>query len=326
MRKTPSVFVVSSGRSGSTLLQSILNASGQIYIPSESDFITRAYPFYHNQSVYTDNDYEQLAKLFCVTTVNNWGLSEENIVQCLKQEKPQSFGEIVSVISHEAHSLEGTQNLIWGIKRPVLIAGLDKICSIVPDAKIIHTCRDGRDVFLSYNAVHKRSKLKFGPKNVVTNVLYWIDSLRRIEEFESDRVFEIRYEDIVSQPEKVLPELFNFLELTYDDSILTNFGNHERNQKIVSTSFRKDTHQKLSSALDPKNAQKYKHKMSKARIFFFELIGGPYLKKYNYPLEYNFSTSALLWPLQRLSYFFARLVNNVRYSFRDKNALAQSRE
>jgi hypothetical protein len=315
--KHPNVFIVSSGRSGSTLLQSILNASGQIYIPQESDFITRGHPFYHDKVVYGDQDYEQLAAFFCLTTVQNWGLSRASIASALKTQKPQSFGEVISVICRSAHELAGTQEIAWGIKRPVLIARLNRIFAIYPDAKIVHVCRDGRDVFLSYQAVHKNSTVKFGPKGVITNALYWVDSLRRIEQMQRDRTFEVKYEDIISRPQETLSDLFSFLGLTYDPAISEGFKDYEKNQGIVPKVFQKDTHSKLSGTLDASNSQKYRQKMSRAQILCYEILAEPYLKKYGYPVEFKFTGWPLFWPLRRVSYFLARQVNDIRYRFRD---------
>lgn len=49
--KYPKSFVASSGRAGSTLLQALLNASEQLYIPQESDFIARAYLFFKDKQL-----------------------------------------------------------------------------------------------------------------------------------------------------------------------------------------------------------------------------------------------------------------------------------
>ena len=32
--------------------------------------------------------------------------------------------------------------------------------------------------------MHETSKIKFGPKSIVENALYWIDGLRRVEDFQ----------------------------------------------------------------------------------------------------------------------------------------------
>lgn len=330
MSKHPTVFLVSSGRSGSTLLQSILNASQQIHIPQESDFITRAYPFYRDKSSYTDDDYTRISNFFCLTTVQNWGLTKEDISALLKKERPQSFNEVISLICRQYHQSENTQDLVWGIKRPVLIARLDRILSVYPDAKIVHVCRDGRDVFLSYQAVHENSSVKFGPKGVIANALYWIDSLRRVEDFRQTfgnaQIFEIKYEDIISKPEKILSELFDFLGLAYNPSTIEEFGSYAKNRKIVPKLFQKDTHAKLAGALDPQNSQKYKSKMKRSQILLFEILTSPYLRKYGYPVEFHFCTSPLFSPLRAGFYFFARQVNNLRYDFRDKRTAKETQK
>ena len=60
----PPVFIVSSGRSGTTLLTAMLNASGQIFIPHESYFLARAYPLYGKTCSFSEDDYQALAELF----------------------------------------------------------------------------------------------------------------------------------------------------------------------------------------------------------------------------------------------------------------------
>ena len=93
--KKPEVFIVSSGRSGSTLLQSLLNSSEQIYIPQESDFIARAFPFFENKSSYVTDDYKVLASMFCSTSQDDgWGFKQQDIFQALEKEKPNSFADV----------------------------------------------------------------------------------------------------------------------------------------------------------------------------------------------------------------------------------------
>ena len=58
--------------------------------------------------------------------------------------------------------------MCMGMKAPVLIACLDRIGAVFPQAKILHVVRDGRDVYLSYRQVHKSSPEKFGPKGILT--------------------------------------------------------------------------------------------------------------------------------------------------------------
>ena len=121
--KLPELFIISSGRSGTTLLASILNASEQIYIPYESDFIARAYPRYHDQQQFTEDDYRHLVKIFKLSAKQDgWGMSEDYVLAKLKECFPQTFAEVNAVIYESFHQQEKTEDLSWGIKAPVLIA------------------------------------------------------------------------------------------------------------------------------------------------------------------------------------------------------------
>ena len=176
--KIPEVYVLSSGRSGTTLLSSMLNASKQIWFPLESDFIARAYPFFSDSNnLASPESRKAIIKLFKRTTwEKGWHLSEECLNNRLNEQKPQNFREIYSVICQTFHEKNKTAKLKWGIKSPVLISSLNRIFSICPNAKIIHIIRDGRDVYISYKKIHEKSKTsdikEFDPKGIVSSALY----------------------------------------------------------------------------------------------------------------------------------------------------------
>ncbi len=97
--KLPAVFIGSSGSSGTTLLASILNASGQIYIPYESDFGARAYPHYQAKTSFTDGDYRDLFRIFKLAKKKDgWDLSEDQVVSHLKKRSPQSFIDVSAAV------------------------------------------------------------------------------------------------------------------------------------------------------------------------------------------------------------------------------------
>lgn len=98
--KLPAVFIGSSRRSGTTLLASILNASGQIYIPYESNFGARAYPHYQAKTSFIDGDYyRDLFRIFKLATKKDgWGLSEDQVVSHLKKRSPQSFIDVSAAV------------------------------------------------------------------------------------------------------------------------------------------------------------------------------------------------------------------------------------
>ena len=315
--KLPTVFIVSSGRSGTSLLSSILNYSQKIYIPYESDFIARAYPFFGDKNHLNKQDYQQIAKFFIQTSIpEGWGMSEEYLLSFLEKKCPQTLAEVNSVICEAFHNLEGTDNLLWGIKAPVLIASLECIIKVNKDAKIVHIIRDGRDVYLSYKSVHEKSKIKFGPKGLVANALYWVDGLRRIEEIQANtlNIHELRYEDMLTDAENELKKLCDFLAIEYTPEMHTNF--HEQKQ-FIPDKFRNTIHVKSKGGLDPSNIYKYLNVMPKMKLFVFETLAYPYLTKYQYETHFHPIFLILGTPLRWITYFLARQLNNLRYSKRD---------
>ncbi len=320
--KIAPVFIVGTGRSGSTLLRAILNASNQIHIPYESEFIARVYPYYHDKTHFNEDDYRQIARFFINTSEKNgWGMKREYLTLCLKERAPQSLADINSTIYEAYLKLQGLENLRWGIKTPFLVAHIDRIFAVFPQAKIIHLVRDGRDVYLSYRKVHENDKIeekdKFGPKGAVTTALYWIDGLRRIEELHDGQVYELQYENLLNHPDAEIKMLCAFLDIDYNSSMYENYQESDSNKNLLLEKHKQTIHAKIESRFDPTNMKKYLSNMSKLDRFIFELIGVPYLNKYHYPIEFQVLDTIFLKPIRGFLYFGARQLNNWRYRNRD---------
>ncbi|MGL5082238.1 MAG: sulfotransferase family protein [Microcoleaceae cyanobacterium] len=330
MIKHPPIFIVSSGRSGTTLLRGLLNASQQLYIPHESDFIARTYPLFHQQENFNQEDYKLLVRIFFRNSQEwGWGMSEDYLISYLERANPQSLSEINSLIYQAYLDQEGFESLRWGIKMPVLIANLDRIKTLFPEAKIVHMIRDGRDVTLSYRKVHQteQGKAKFGPKGVFQGSLYWIDGLRRVEDFNQHYgkdIYELKYEDLLEHTAEELEKLMEFLGLQYDPEIPENYHQSEANKALVLKSHGRTIHAKVEKGIDSKNSQKYLKEMSKSELFFFEVLGAPYLHKYGYDLQFKQSELWIFDPIRNVLYWGARQLNNWRYHRRDLRACSRA--
>lgn len=319
--KSQPIFIVSSGRSGTTLLRGMLNASNQIFIPHESHFLGWAYPYYHQKTNFSDRDYQEIVRFFQKTSqANGWGMEEDYLLDCLRKFAPKNFAEVNSIIYEAGLRHQGLDNLQWAIKAPILIFNLEKIFRLFPEAKVIHIVRDGRDVHLSYKRIHQTKGEKFGPKGVVTGSFYWVDGLRCIEWIQriqkKQMVYELRYEDLLNSPEDKLQKLCTFIGIEYNQSMYESYHLSERNQNLILNEQKEKTHKKIAEGLDPQNKEKYLREMSKLDRFIFELITAPYLEKYGYPLEFPFLKTQFLKPLRALTYFGSRNFNSVRYRIR----------
>jgi hypothetical protein len=320
-KKSQPIFIVSSGRSGTTLLRGMLNASNQIFIPHESWFLGWAYPYYHQKTHFSKQDYQQIVRFFKKTSeADGWGMQEDYLLTCLRELAPQNFAEVNSVIYEAGLRQQGLENLQWAIKAPILIFSLEKIFRLFPEAKVIHIVRDGRDVHLSYKRIHQSGGFKFGPKGVITSAFYWVDGLRCIEWIQriqnKQMVYELRYEDLLNCPEDELLKLCFFLGIEYSQSMYESYHLSERNYNLVLDEQKKTYHKKITEGLDSRNKEKYLREMPKFARFIFELIAAPYLKKYDYPLEFPWLNTHFLKPLRDFAYFGSRNFNSVRYRIR----------
>lgn len=323
--KMSPVFIVSSGRSGTTLLRGILNASNQIYIPHESDFIARAYPFYHDKQHFSEDDYQKIIEIFVKTSQDKgWGMTKKYLASCLKEHAPQKFADVNSIIYEAYLNQQGLKNLQWGIKAPVLIASIERILKVFPEAKIVHLVRDGRDVSLSYRKVHEDEKSKFGPKGIFAAALYWIDGLRRVEELHNSPIYELQYENLLSSSAVEVEKLCTFLGIDYDCSMYENYQHSNTNKNLTLEKHKQTIHSKIKVGLDSKNIKKYLSSMSKIDRFIFELIAVPYLDKYQYSIEFQFLRAGFFRPLRGFTYLCARQFNNWRYHKREIRMYNQS--
>ncbi|MGH9436878.1 MAG: sulfotransferase family protein [Terriglobia bacterium] len=308
-------FIVSSGRSGTTLLASMLNATGQIMIPPESDFIARAYPFYKNKVELHDDDYVRMIALFMVTSqMRGWNLKESYLMSVLAQERPKTYREVNSAICRSFLKEHGCNHQRWGVKAPVLIASVNRILKVFPNARIVHLVRDGRDVSLSYRSVHEMGQ-PFGPKRIFTCALYWVDGLRRIQKLKDrTKLLEIRYEDLLMHTDKTKTELFQFLDIGQSRGLDKV---DESANMIIDHRHKNTIHKKIGNKLDVSNYEKYKIEMSRVAIFVFEMFAAPYLIKYDYEVSYRVLCNPAFGAIRMPLYLLARILNDIRYAVRD---------
>ncbi len=96
----------------------------------------------------------------------------------------------------------------WVNKTPNLLQYSDLISKLCPSAKVIHIIRDGRDVTLS------NLSLSWGPNSVRNAARRWktlIQSWRRSKVTAGESCLELRYEDLINDPQGTLKFLFGFL-------------------------------------------------------------------------------------------------------------------
>ncbi len=276
------LFIVGSGRSGTTLLRLILDSHPEIAVSDESQFLS-TFIHYRNLKIdYTDpavrrallkNIHGFVSALYAKDPNYFWTRFFQNNIDVLA-EKSRDFDTLIQEIYYRFHSESG--KTIWGDNTPHYINLAQYLKRIFPSAKFIHLIRDGRDVHLSIE------KVPWGPNHVYNSALYWkriIHTGERNKAKWPDDWYDLIYENLLKDPETELQKLCQFIGTSYDPDMINFYKTAEK--RLPSTRINSDF-QKTKSPIDPRNCEKWKKKMSRKDNCIFESIAGPELRKYGF--------------------------------------------
>lgn len=152
---------------------------------------------------------------------------------------------------------------LWGDKTPTYTLDFDIIYKLFPESPYIYIVRDGRDVALSF------IRSPYGDHNVYCCAEFWkrINATDHILEKikEKNRLFFLRYEELLENADTIVPELYEFLSEPYDDKEMS----------------------KLLSKIRKNNYNKWQREMSRRQVKVFEKIASNTLRKYGYETTYE---------------------------------------
>lgn len=165
----------------------------------------------------------------------------------------------------------GDDMTIWADKSPSYIRHVPLLLQHFPGAKVIHIVRDVRDCCLS-------ARRAWG-KNMLRTAQRWQDDVSRCREdgskFPSSYV-EVRYEDLLADPEATLRQLCTVVGITFEPEMLTpgneteNLGEAKGMDKVLTT-----------------NVRKYESLMSPSVEEGIEMIACNTLRALSYPCAYT---------------------------------------
>ena len=211
------IFIVGVGRSGTSLIQSMLNAHPDIAFIPEINYIRR---FLATQTL------ERIAKRAGVNGLielllkdNRLQRLEIDLKSLLEWVDPQSRElrvDIYRAILQKHLKNEG--KTIPGDKDPRSVEYLAVIAKYFPKAYIVHIIRDPRDILLSkMNAEWSRDRSVY--LHVLANKVQLMMGMQEFKLF-GERYIEIKYEELLADPEKTLKRLCEDLGIQYHDSML----------------------------------------------------------------------------------------------------------
>ncbi|MBT5305260.1 MAG: sulfotransferase [Candidatus Scalindua sp.] len=271
MIKKP-IFIIGAERSGTTMLQLMINGHSNIAIPYESSFIIH---YYHKLEEFGDltvqkNKYNLVSKILSFREVSKWNKTVE--AESLELRGVTDYSGIIDLVFSEYARLHGKCR--WGDKTPGYTPHIDIINKLFPDCQFIHIIRDGRDVALSL-------KKLWGSNSIIKNLEYWKETVVLAHKMgnmlDPTKYLEVKYEELVLNPQAVLEIVCQFLGEKYENEMI-NF--QHRSKDVVG--HLSVTHQNLFEPVNKSHIFKWKREMPNIDKCVCDSVTGSVLEEFGY--------------------------------------------
>lgn len=214
-------FIVGSGRCGTTLLRRLLQASPEIHIPPEN--------WAMDSWIHQFRDYRSLLQwselsglLLGNQLLNNQGWFDCCPVELLDgltklPEKARTLADFIDYLYRFHGYYIGAEFRYWGDKTPRNVSYMFSIRKLFPKARFIFMLRDPADVVYSW------SKRRNYFNEVERPALRWKQAFQVARAFENkykNQIIQVRYENLVMQPETEMGRISGFLGIQYDNEWL----------------------------------------------------------------------------------------------------------
>lgn len=256
------IFLGGCGRSGTTLLRVMLDSHPHIVCGPEFKLIPSI-----------ANLWDHSVKGF-LPVLQNYDLSKEDISTAYRH----FIGELLSKYLHASGKVRIAE------KSPNNVFYFPQLAQIFPGSPLIHVIRDGRDVVSSlltmdWASIVTGEKLPY-VESAQAAADYWKKSVmagRRSAEDPSvkGRYYELRYEELVRQPEPTLRALFEFIDEPWDPAVL-EYHQVERNLAEESSA------SQVSQPLYSKALGRWREDLSKADQQAVKEVAGDLLVELGY--------------------------------------------
>jgi hypothetical protein len=286
IRDNPFLFACGVPRSGTTLLQRMLNSHPDLAVANDTHFIPRALELTDKTLIATAQRGAPLpltAKL--AANVRDYhrfyrlGLDSQEFADASKQ--AETYQELVASL-YDLYAHKANKPLA-GEKTPDYLRRLDLLHGLFPAAKLVHLVRDGRNVALSLRQWAKADK---GPgrialwdeKPIAVSALWWrwlvLAARSQAARIDPAVYCEVHYETLVDEPIACMQSLCQFLELDYSEQMI----NYHRGKS------------KSSSSLSAKSAwlapqpglRNWQSDMTSDELELFEAIAGDALEEFGF--------------------------------------------
>jgi hypothetical protein len=214
------LFIISSGRAGTTLLRSMLVAGGQIAIPPETQVIPLAIRRYMTLQHLGWND---LSRLILALFESHplfylWEISlQPAYAPVLNLAKDQrSLARTIDQVFRCYLDQQFPDAMLWGDQSPINTLYWSWVLKTFPNARYLHLLRDGRDAIASMVGTG-RTTVKLATSRWISSVDNAVALQNRLP---LAQFLEVRYEHLARSPAESLARVCGFVGIDYGDEML----------------------------------------------------------------------------------------------------------
>lgn len=269
-------FVVGVGRSGTTLLQAMLNAHPELAMPFESHFIV---PFAERHEEYERPDGFDTERFICDLlsqwSFQRWEIAEPLLRAALTTPPPR---DLAAAVRRVFALYAATRDKVrYGDKTPDYSLSLPFLARLFPESRFVHVIRDGRDVALALRDMDWMRQ-----RDIVDCALYWalrVETARRAGRWLGPhRYAEVRYDELVREPEPTLRRVCAFLSLPFRESMLEHQSSAV---ELVHTEPNANEFRTLHLPLTP-GLRDWRTQLTADDLKSFEQVAGDVLEDFGY--------------------------------------------
>jgi Sulfotransferase family len=276
MDRPPFLFVVGCGRSGTTVLRTLLDSNPELAVAHEGRFLVplglRRARYERPEGFDGERFVDDMARDAAVGT--NLGFDEDELRTLVAERPVVDFADAARRVFARYASRQGKPR--YGDKMPGYVLRIPLLAVMFPEARFVHIIRDGRDVALSSIAIDGNAK---DPVELAINWTTRVGAGREAgRDLGPGRYREVRYEALVADPEPVVSELCDFLDLDFEPAMLRFF---ERADGVPAKVQVNPRHARLAEPLS-QGRRSWRTEMPSDDLERFEAVAGDRLAELGY--------------------------------------------
>lgn len=322
----PRLYVVGCPRSGTTLLQRMLDHHSQLAVANDTHFVVRAI------------EKHAAARIPQILTGERLPLDRSLIDGVLGYHRFARLGLPAESVERAAAASEDYRSFVahlytvyaashdkpyGGEKTPDFVRRLPLLAALCPDSRFVHIVRDGRDVALStLDWAHERK----GPGKwalwqqdpVVASGLWWswqVGAGRLAGEALGDRYHELRYEDLIAEPTAELRRITEAIGLPFERNMLDYHRGRERSRPGRSA--------KQNWLRPTAGLRDWRTQLPETDLAAFEAVAATELRAAGYELQFDSTAPATARRISEPLVWWERFLDRRRRKERRRIALGE---